>query len=169
MLYLQPMTFYKIYANIGEAAVEGLGTTYRGAAVPQYMQGQGGMRALQWAARQTSYEAQMSSAGSQLAMLALQAEYQPQFWAIEDRQRALADRQAQWGFQYQQQMFNLQGQQFMENMGLQRQQTMMQRGWAREDWAYQGQMRSMQWGWRQEDFELFVGHETDAPALERRR
>lgn len=136
-----------------QAAVEGLGKTYQGMAVPQYMQGQGGMRALQWAARQISYESQMASAGAQLAQLALQAEYQPQFWAIEDKQRALSRRQSEWGFQMQEEQFAMQGRQFSESLALQRRQQLMQRQWTVADWAVQDQTRAMQWGWRVEDFQ----------------
>jgi hypothetical protein len=38
-------------------------------------------------------------------------------------------------------------------MGLNMQQSQMQRGWTQEDWATNATMRQMQWGWRTEDFE----------------
>jgi hypothetical protein len=41
---------------------------------------------------------------------------------------------------------------FNENMGMQRQQTMMSRGFTLEDQAYSAQTRALSWGWKQEDF-----------------
>jgi hypothetical protein len=138
------------------AATEGLGTTLGGRDVPEYMQGMGGMRALQWEAKMISRDARKAASGNQLAMLELQGRYQPQFWAIEDQQRDLQDRQSQWGFQMQERQFEMTGTQFYENRGLQAQQMQNQRQWTREDWSTQDQMRTMQWGWKQEDFQESV-------------
>jgi hypothetical protein len=136
-----------------QAAVQGLGSTYQGQAVPQYMQGVGGMWALQWAQRQAGYQAQAASAGNQMAQLNLIGEYQPKFWAVEDQQRDLSREQSRWGFEYQQQSMAMQGRQFMESQALNRQGQLMQRSWQMQDWGTQDQMRGMQWGWRQEDFQ----------------
>ncbi len=135
------------------AATEGLGTTLGDRDVPEYMQGMGGMRALQWESKMISRDARKAATGNQLAMLELQGRYQPLFWDIEDRQRGLQHRQAQWGFQMQERQFAMTGTQFGETRGLQAQQMQMQRQWTREDWSTQDQMRTMQWGWRQEDFQ----------------
>jgi hypothetical protein len=136
-----------------QAAVEGLGATYAGIDVPEYMQGQGGVRALQWAQRQISIQAQQSAAGNQLAMLQLQGRYQPLFWNIQDQQRALQHEQSLWGFEMQQRQFEMTGRQFYENLGLQQRQQQMQRQWTVQDWGFEDRMRTMQWGWTQEDFE----------------
>jgi hypothetical protein len=141
----------QIWGDVGQgsdwrkAAVEGYETPF-GKTV-------GGMRGLQWYQRGLQYEQQMASAGVAMAQIALQEEYMPQFWAVQDKQRALSHEQALWGFDMQQQQFRMQGTQFQENQGLQRRGQLMQRGWAQEDWAFQDQQRAQQWGWKVEDFE----------------
>ena len=131
----------------------GVGETFMGRDVPESMQGMGGMRLLQWVQTGIQRDAARAAAGNQMAMLELQGRYQPQFWAIQDQQRALSHEQAMFGFQMQERQFEMQGTQFYENLGLQRYGQVQQRGWRREDWAMQDQMRSMQWGWKQEDFQ----------------
>lgn len=125
-----------------------------GAALP-WMQAMatGGQFAAQAYQQKRAGEAQLASAGNQLAMLALQAEYMPKFWALEDRSRALGYAQTEWGFGQQERQMEMQQRFFYQNIGLQQEQMQMQRGWTREDWAYNDQMRAMQWGWRVEDFE----------------
>jgi len=95
---------------------------------------------------------QQAQAGIQIAQLQLQAEYQPKFWSIEDRQRALGYRQQEWGFQQQWTQLGVQQENFQFQTGMQQRQMGLQRGWQREDWAYQGQVRGLQWQWRQEDY-----------------
>jgi hypothetical protein len=140
-----------IFGNVG------IGSAWRNAAVEgftnRYGKTYGGTRGLNWYMRETQYEAQQASMGAAMAQIALQEEYMPQFWAIQDQQRALSHEQRLYGFDMQQRQFRMQGQQFQENMGLQRRQQFMQRGWAQEDWAFQDQTRTLQWGWKVEDFE----------------
>jgi hypothetical protein len=112
--------------------------------------GQFGAQAWQ---QQESARYAAQSAGNQLAMLELQGRYTPMFWNIEDRQRALAEQQAQWGFGMQERQMGLQRGQFFENIGMNQMQALTQRQWTQEDWGYQAQQREMQWGWRQEDFQ----------------
>lgn len=135
----------------------------------------GGLWGMQARMNQISYNAQMAQIGTQMAQLNLSYAFQtgigldayntvdPRtgerfnipaggFWGIEDRQRDLANRQAQWGFEYQERQFAMQGTQFMENWLLNRQQSQMQRGWTQADWSYQDQVRGLQWQWQQEDF-----------------
>lgn len=135
---------------------QGIGSGWRNAAVQGYTtpfgKTWGGTRGLGWYMRGLQWEAQQASMGAAMAQIALQEEYMPKFWNIQDQQRALQHEQSLWGFEMQQRQFAMQGTQFQENMGLQRRQSLMQRGWAMEDWAYQDQMRTMQWGWKQEDF-----------------
>jgi hypothetical protein len=100
--------------------------------------------------RQAQY--QQAQAGQQLAQIALQEKYQPQFWAIEDQTKAVTRGQSLWQLDFQQRQMQQQSQFFYQNIGIQQQQAQMQRGWAREDWGFQDQTRAMQWGWRQEDF-----------------
>lgn len=139
-------------AQAARGATLGLGEEFMGEAVPEFMQGQGGMRALQFAQRMVSRQASRAAAGSNIAMLQLQGRYQPMFWAIQDQQRALSDEQAQFGFGMQQRQFELQGRQFRENVALSRTGTLMQRGFTIENQRYQDQVRTMQFGFRQEDF-----------------
>lgn len=129
----------------GEAAVNGIATP-SGRTVA-------GTRGLQWQQYYAQVEMQQGQLGIQAAQIALQEKYQPMFWALEDRQRALSDTQAQWGFQQQFAQLGMQNRQFFEQMGLQQRGTQMQRAWTREDWAMNEQQRAMQWGWRQEDFQ----------------
>jgi hypothetical protein len=128
----------------GEAAVRGITTPFG--------QRVAGARGLQWHMRGLQYEQQQASLGVAAAQIALQEEYMPQFWAVQDQQRALGHEQRMFGFDMQQRQFNLQGQQFTAQMGLQRRGQLMQRGFAMQDWAWQDQTRAMQWAWRQEDF-----------------
>jgi hypothetical protein len=135
----------------------GRGSAWREAAVGGFTtpfgQRVGGTRGLQWYMRSLQWEQQQASMGVAAAQIALQEEYMPQFWAIQDQQRGLAHERALWGFDMQQRQFRMQGTQFQEQMGLQRRGQLMQRGFAMQDWAWQDQMRTMQWGWRQEDFQ----------------
>jgi hypothetical protein len=98
------------------------------------------------------FSQQGAMAGIQRRQLALQREYQPQFWAIQDQQRQLGYAQQAWGFQMQQAQLDESQQYFQQTSGLQLQQMQMQRGWQVQDWAFQDRTRAMQWGWRQEDF-----------------
>lgn len=119
-----------------------------------------GEQGMAWTQLYQSYEAQKASLGSSYAMLALQEEYMPKFWDVQDRQRALGHRQQLWQFEQQdwqlgfsERQMEMGARQWEEKFGLQQRQAYMQREWAREDWAYQDQTRSLQWGWKQEDFE----------------
>ena len=112
----------------------------------------GGMRAAQWTQMQEGFQQSQAGLGIQAAQIALQEQYLPIFWDIEDRQRALGRRQQDWGFEYQAQAMATSNRQFQENMGFQQMQTNIQRGWRVEDWAWQDQQRAQAWGWRQEDF-----------------
>jgi hypothetical protein len=124
---------------------------------------------------QLSYESQMASAGNAMAQARLSYAFQtgvgldnyntvdPRtgqpfnlreggIWGIQDAMFNLGQRQQRANFQYQQQMFDLQGVQFQENIQLQRRQTLTQRGFTMQDWAFQDTTRNLQWQWRQEDF-----------------
>ena len=153
----------------GEAAVTGIETP-SGDMV-------GGMRGLQWLQRYKTQEYQRTQAGIQQQQLQLGFAFQTGVglggystadprtgeafniqgtggqWGVQDRQRRLQHQQQQWGFEYQSRMFGLQGQQFEENMALQRTGQVMRRQWKQEDWGYQDLTRNMQWGWKQEDFQ----------------
>lgn len=75
------------------------------------------------------------------------------FWGLEDAMRSLQYAQTEYGFKQQRAGAEMQSRQFYENMGLNQQQAMMQRGWSRADWAFQDQTRGLQWQWRTEDFQ----------------
>jgi hypothetical protein len=145
----------------GRAAVYGINTR-TGEIYDTFQAGDNiryGEQALAWAQLYQSYENQQKSLGSSYAMLALQEEYMPKFWDIQDRQRALGHRQQLWQFEQQEwqlgfseRQMEMGARQWQERSGLQRKQDVMQRQWAMEDWAYQDQTRSLQWGWQQEDF-----------------
>jgi hypothetical protein len=113
---------------------------------------EGGTRGGQRYQMGIQYQQQMAQAGIQARQLALQREYQPQFWAIQDQQRALGYEQTTWGFQMQQAQLDQSQLYFQQTTGLQQRQTQMQRGWQVQDWAFQDRTRAMQWGWRQEDY-----------------
>jgi hypothetical protein len=112
--------------------------------------GQQGGQAYQQA---QSAQYQLAQAGIGIAQLQLQAQYQPQFWALEDRTRQLGYRQQEWGFQQQGQQLALGEQNFQFQTGMQQRQMTMQRGWQQQDWAYQAQTRGLQWQWQTEDFQ----------------
>lgn len=105
------------------------------------------MQQLQEAA---AYQQQMS--GISMAKLQLQMQYQPQFWAIEDQQRALEIEHQRWQFGFQERQLEQGNRQFMENFGLTKRQTTMTRGFAQQGWEYQDTVRDLQWGWKQEDY-----------------
>jgi len=113
----------------------------------------GGQWGIQAYMQQEGYKQQQTQTGIQMAQIALQEKYQPMFWNIEDRQRTLADTQAQWGFQIQERQAGMQRSQFQEQSALQRTQMLTGRQWAREDWGYQDQQRAQSWGWKQQDFQ----------------
>lgn len=84
---------------------------------------------------------------------AIQREYLPQIWALQDKQTALGYEQQQWSFGRSLEGLQMGARQQNEQWALALRQTEMQRGWTREDWRFQDQQRSQQWGWQVEDFE----------------
>lgn len=118
-----------------------------------------GEQGFAWRQIQLNYESAMASIGSSYAQIALQEEYMPKFWDVQDRQRELAHRQQTWQFEQQEwqlgfseRQMEMGAQQWQERFGLQQKQAYMQRQWTQEDWGYQDLTRSLQWGWKQEDF-----------------
>jgi hypothetical protein len=73
-------------------------------------------------------------------------------WGIQDAMRNLGYAQQEWQFGFQERQLGMSRSQFAENFSLNRQQTLMQRGWAMQDWGYQDTTRNLQWQWRQEDY-----------------
>ena len=74
-------------------------------------------------------------------------------WGLEDAQRKLGYRQAEWSMSFGEKQTKLQNTQWQEQTGLARQGTLMQRGFTQETWNYNQQMREQSWGWKQEDFQ----------------
>jgi hypothetical protein len=141
----------RIFGTTGEgSAARAAATTGIALANGQVVAGEMGLRRYM---EVEGYKQQETQQGIQLAQIALQEKYQPMFWNIEDRQRTLADTQAQWGFQMQERQATMQRSQFQEQSALQRTQMLTSRQWAREDWGYQDTQRAMQWGWKQQDFQ----------------
>jgi hypothetical protein len=112
-----------------------------------------GMTGMQMYLSNLQANAQAASAGISLQQNALQMQYLPQMWGIQDQMINLGYEQQMWGFDRQRQGNQIQQRQFFQNFGMQQQQAMMQRGWTREDWAFQEQQRNQQWGWQVEDFQ----------------
>ena len=112
-----------------------------------------GMRALQYKMQDKQWEYQQQSAGIQGAQIALQREYLPKFWDVQDRQRALSYQQQQWSFGQQETSMAMSQRQTQEGWGLQAQGMQMNQQFARQSWAYQDTVRNMQWGWKVEDYE----------------
>jgi hypothetical protein len=114
---------------------------------------EGGTRGGQLYQTNLGYQNQMAMLGIQEQQWQLQMTYQPQFWAIEDKMRALGYEQQEWGFTMQQKQIDMSRQQFGESMALTQKQAYMQRTWAQEDWGYQDTVRGLQWQWKQEDYQ----------------
>jgi len=113
---------------------------------------EGGQIGLQRLQTGINVDYQRAQAGFNLQRIALQREYQPQFWSIEDRQRQLGYEQQEWQFGFQERQMEMQNRFWEQNFALQQQQVQKQRGWSREDWQYQDTVRNLQWGWHVEDF-----------------
>jgi hypothetical protein len=113
----------------------------------------GGQRGLAWA--QTYL--QRGYASDQMAMqkesLAGRAGYMQRMWGIQDQQRALAHEQRTYGFELQEQQFEIGGRQWEETRGLARTGQLRQRQWAMQDRAYEDTTSALQWQWQTEDFE----------------
>lgn len=113
----------------------------------------GGMMGMKMYMADQQYQLQQANLGISGAYQALQREYLPQMWAVQDQQRALQYEQAQYGFSHQLEGLAMSRRQFGEQEGLRLTQSTLQRGWAREDWRFQDQQRAQQWGWKVEDFQ----------------
>ena len=111
-----------------------------------------GAQAPGWVSLYANYNNAMASVGIGYAQIALQEKYQPMFWDIQDRMRALQNRQTEWGFARQEEQLAMQTQQWQANFDLGQRQSRLQRQWTQEDWGYNQQVRALQWGWKQEDF-----------------
>jgi len=94
-----------------------------------------------------------ATSGIGYAQWELQQRYQPQFWALQDQMTGVQRGYQTWQLDFQQRQMEMQNQFWQQNMSVNRQQQMMQRGWTRQDWGYQDLTRGLQWQWRQEDFQ----------------
>lgn len=144
-------------SELAQAAVYGInrdtGEIYKsGDAIPEGANVVGGQRGIQWQQFYLGIEQQNKQFDIQQRQLGLQEQYQPLFWAQEDKQREFSYRQQEWSFSQQEASMEMQNRHFQQNMAFQQKQSYMQRGWTAEDWGYQDLTRSMQWGWKQEDF-----------------
>lgn len=74
-------------------------------------------------------------------------------WGVQDAMRGLGYMQQEWGFGRQREQLAMNDRFWQQNFNINQRQAMMQRGWAREDWAFQDMQRAQQWGWKQEDFQ----------------
>jgi hypothetical protein len=113
----------------------------------------GGTRGAEWEHIASMRVFQDDQMGLNQQRIGMQAGYLQNIWAIQDKQRALQHRQRLWGFEMQEQQFEVGGAQWEEQRGLARRGQLQQRGWQQQDWAMQDQERALQWQWKQEDFD----------------
>lgn len=159
------------WANAGGSAQGAINAMVNGIQVGgQTFYGEQGLQGWQ---NQFSYNQAMAQIGIQMKQIALSSAFTTGqglsaygfeegagFWSIEDRQRALGRQQQEasfanqaWNIAQSEKRLGLSEKYYGQNRVINRQQTMMQRGWAQEDWAYQQNVRDLQWGWKQEDFQ----------------
>ncbi len=155
------------------AQQKGLGSSLAGLGVSDVGYQQALMTGGEWGA-QDLYRTRMQ--GFQQQQFALQsrqiesnAAYQATTWGISQEQSAVSWASQQFGMAQSQKQFDLSNQFWEENWRASQQQSqagnqyqnwanafnyqtqLMQRGWARENYAYQQQMSGMQFGWNMED------------------
>jgi len=129
----------------------------------------GGIREVEKLAREDAYNSQIASLGVQASQIALSEQYIAQMNPLEDAQRELgykstyanfADQEARLRIREKyatsdenrnEARMNLSHGFNMWQMDFNYNSSLMQRGWAQEDWQYQDTNRSMSFGWQMED------------------
>ena len=134
-------------SGLGKAFAEGY--QMQGTNIPP-MAGMLGVQMYQMDQQWKLQQAQLAQAG---AGHALQLQYLPKIWGLQDQMRDLGYEQSMWGFGRQEEGLQMQTRFQTQNWAMQQQQMDTSRLWARQDWAFQDQQRAQNWQWRTEDFQ----------------